>query len=178
MPRHALVTDSEQCETCTISDMIVDRLSRETSSGNFIPEIDGLRFFAIASVVFFHINTYVVGKSPLGFTSTVAHHPLNFIFQQGSIGVSLFFTISGFILSLPFAMRYLQGRPSSSLGRYYMRRVTRLEPPYIVNMLLTFLLLIAVKHELARELFPHLLASLLYNHNIIYEQSSLINGVA
>jgi peptidoglycan/LPS O-acetylase OafA/YrhL len=178
MSRQAQAYALNQDEARTISDMVVDRLSRVTSSGSFIPEIDGLRFFAVASVVFFHINTYVVGKSPLSFSSTVTHHPLNLIFQQGDIGVSLFFTISGFILSLPFAMQYLQGRLSPSLGRYYMRRVTRLEPPYIINMLLTFIMLIVVKHELARELLPHLLASLLYSHNVIYEQFSFINGVA
>ena len=32
-------------------------LSRKTTSTNFIPEIDGLRFFAIATVVIFHLNT-------------------------------------------------------------------------------------------------------------------------
>ncbi len=178
MSPQAQTVAPNQRETRTISDMIVDRLSRVTSSGSFIPEIDGLRFFAIASVVLFHINTYVVNKSPLDFASTVTHHPLNLMFQQGFIGVSLFFTISGFILSLPFAIRYLQGRSSPSLGSYYMRRVTRLEPPYIINMFLTFLLLIVVKNESARDLFPHLLASLSYSHNIIYEQFSFINGVA
>jgi len=34
-------------------------LRRITSSGNFIPEIDGLRFIAILSVVLFHIYGFL-----------------------------------------------------------------------------------------------------------------------
>ena len=34
-------------------------LSRETSSGRFIPEMDGLRFVAITMVVLYHLNGYL-----------------------------------------------------------------------------------------------------------------------
>jgi len=35
---------------------------RITSSGSFIPEIDGLRFIAIASVVLFHLSGFLTAK--------------------------------------------------------------------------------------------------------------------
>ena len=53
------------------------------------------------------------------------------------LGVLLFFTISGFILGLPFARQYLVAARPVSFG-FYRRRVTRLEPPYLISMLLLF----------------------------------------
>lgn len=47
----------------------------------------------------------------------------------------LFFVISGFILALPFAQHFLSGGPPVPLGKYYRRRLTRLEPPYLVALL-------------------------------------------
>ena len=38
------------------------RLRRITSSGAFIPEIDGLRFVAIMSVLFYHLRGYLLEK--------------------------------------------------------------------------------------------------------------------
>jgi peptidoglycan/LPS O-acetylase OafA/YrhL len=111
------------------------RLRRITSSSHrYIAEVDGLRFIAIFSVLFFHVvylATHVDGavlrESPLG----VLLRP----FQYGYRGVELFFVISGFILGLPFAQHYLAGGKVVRPGRYYLRRLTRLEPPYIVALL-------------------------------------------
>ena len=41
---------------------ILSRLKRVTSSGDFVAEIDGLRFFAIAAVFVFHLNLYLSSK--------------------------------------------------------------------------------------------------------------------
>ena len=45
-----------------------------------------------------------------------------------SFGVDMFFMISGFVLALPFATRYLAHGPRVSLRSYFLRRLTRLEP--------------------------------------------------
>src|SRR5208337_3485906 len=73
-------------------------ISRETSSGRFIPEMDGLRFAAIAMVALFHLNGYLTAKSPL--YSMVPPNPdwLSQVALVGFRGVELFFVISGFIL--------------------------------------------------------------------------------
>ncbi len=55
---------------------------------------------------------------------------------NGDRGVELFFVISGMILAMPFARQYLTDGKSVSLRKYYMRRVTRLEPPYILSVIL------------------------------------------
>lgn len=86
--------------------------------------------------------------------------------------------ISGFILALPFARHYLEARRRPALGAYYKRRLTRLEPPYVINLLVVFLLLVISKPERAAGLWPNLLASLVYLHNLVFGAGSAVNYVA
>ncbi len=162
----------------TLSERLLARFSRITSSGGFIPEIDGLRFLAIALVVVFHINTYFTEKTSVHFTSPPETNWVWRLIAQGNVGVLLFFCISGFILSLPFASHYLEGRKPISLPKYYRRRVTRLEPPYIINLLILFTVEVALLKWPLHDLLPHLAASLVYVHNIAYSFGSKINTVA
>ena len=150
------------------------RLRRITSSGRFVPEIDGLRFVAILSVVVYHFHGFV----PMDRVVTGLHDWVRPAAAHGYRGVNLFYVISGFILGLPFAAHRLQGRPAVSLRSYFLRRLTRLEPPYILNLLLCFALLAVVSGESARALLPHLAASLVYLHNLWFGQQSTINPVA
>ncbi|HJU68960.1 MAG TPA: acyltransferase [Gemmatimonadaceae bacterium] len=161
-----------------IYDKLFPRLSRKTTSGRFIAEIDGLRFIAIALVVIFHIRGYVAAKSPAVWSIPPETHLAARLTEVGHFGVQLFFIISGFVLALPFATRYLAGGPVVSLRAYLLRRLTRLEPPYIIAMTAFFLLLVARADNTVRELGPHFLASVAYVHNLVYEQGSLINVVA
>ncbi len=146
---------------------------RVTTSGAFIPEIDGLRFVAIASVVLFHVlaqlNRYYVVHVPILVKDAV---------QNGNRGVQLFFVISGFILALPFAKRHLCGGPRVSLARYFLRRLTRLEPPFVIAMLALAILIRLTSHLPVREIAPHLLATLGYCHSLVFGQLSSIAPVA
>jgi peptidoglycan/LPS O-acetylase OafA/YrhL len=111
---------------------------------------------------------------------------LSFIFGCGWFGVQLFFIISGFILAMPFAEHHLLDTPKISLKKYFLRRVTRLEPPYIVNLTILFAMLIiwpGFRFEgrgamAFWEYLPHFMASLVYAHNAIYQEMSFINNVA
>lgn len=149
------------------------RLTRVTSSGSFIPQIDGLRFVAIAIVVLHHISNYVFLK--------VYHEdrsiPTASYLIEGRWGVPLFFVISGFIVALPFARSILQGARPVRLRDYFTRRVSRLEPPYIISLLILFPLVLAVQHSTARSQIAHLIASMLYIHNLAYGSLSTINPV-
>lgn len=160
------------------SGRILAALSRETSSGRFIPEMDGLRFVAIGMVVLFHLNGYLMAKSAANLSFHARETWLAQIAVVGFRGVELFFVISGFILGLPFAARYLHAAPTVSLKKYYLRRLTRLEPPYIVTVMLLFLLAILIQGKSVADLYPHLGASLLYLHNLVYGTSSPVIGVA
>ena len=162
-----------------VGEWVLQRLTRETSSGRFIPVMDGLRFIAIAMVVLFHLNGYLFAKWPLHHSGFLPQS--NWLVQTalvGSHGVELFFVISGFILALPFAMQRLAGRPAVSLRKYYLRRLTRLEPPYFITVIVLFMLALWVQGQSMAELLPHLAASLLYLHNIVYARSSPVIGVA
>ncbi len=160
-------------------DWWVRRVRRVTTSGEIIPEIDGLRFVAIGGVFVHHVLRFITGSTkPVSQAAPLTMDTPGRIVDGGAYGVQLFFIISGFILGLPFAAQYLKGTSSVSLGKYYLRRVTRLEPPYLAAMLLCFLVSVWVWQESAGELFPHLLASMVYLHNLIYGTHSTVNPVA
>lgn len=155
------------------------RCSRVTSPGRqFIPEIDGLRFLAIAMVVAYHLHDHLTQRHP-ALIPWRSDRELGYeLFQQGHIGVQLFFVISGFILAMPMAKwRLATGRPVT-LKTYYWRRLTRLEPPYVINLLILFALLLVVRGDAVETLVGPLLASMTYTHNVIYGEMSRINFVA
>ena len=168
------------CHTHNPASDLLTHFRRITSRGrNFIPEIDGLRFVAIMAVVMFHLYGYTLSKHMSGATVRPYELPLVAILGTGSYGVHLFFVISGFLLTIPYARWRLGLGTRPSLRAYYVRRLTRLEPPYILSMLLMFAagaVAFGLNTELSR--WPNLLASLFYQHSLLYGSPSLVNGVA
>jgi peptidoglycan/LPS O-acetylase OafA/YrhL len=151
-------------------------LRRRTTTGKWLPEIDGLRFIAIAAVLLFHLQGQLEHHYRLDIRP-----PFTWLARAvgfGNRGVPLFFVLSGFILSLPFARSYASGVSRPSLRRYYLRRVTRLEPPYLLNLALVAVGAALLDHRSWRELWPHLLASAGYLHYAVFHTPSTINSVA
>lgn len=141
-------------------------LRRVTTSGRYIPEIDGLRFVAIAAVLVYHFALKWNADCPSCALSWTAPWVLTYLHLDR--GVVLFFSISGLILGLPFVEQHIQrGRPVR-LRAYFLRRLTRLEPPYLINLLLRFPLLLLLRQLSARTMLPHLLASFFYLNWVIY----------
>jgi len=160
----------------SIYNAIIDRLARVTTSGRRIRELDGLRFIAIASVFVQHV-LHVVTDSYAD--ESQAHFDLLArLVRDYRFGVELFFVISGFILGMPFAAHHLLGKRKVELKPYYMRRLTRLEPPYVLTLLLWFAVLVFYWGQSATTLWPHFWASLFYVHNFVYKEFSWINSVA
>lgn len=157
---------------------MLSHLSRRTTSGQFIPEIDGLRFVSIALVVLFHLCGYTAAKTIGGHPQEAVGNFIALLASTGHYGVQLFFIISGFVLALPFARYRLLDGPRPRLRAYYLRRLTRLEPPYIAAMAGIFAFAALYYGVSARALAPHLAASLGYVHNQIYGRGSTINIVA
>ena len=161
-------------------DRLAGRLTRRTSSGRYIAEIDGLRFVAIAMVVLFHSQLRLfeasggeIGKSP------PLHNTFDLSIAQGRFGVHLFFIISGFILALPFAAERLAGARPVRLKAFYLRRLTRLEPPYFVVLTVYFLLgstthLWKLWSDYHDTLLPRFGAGLVYAHGLLFRGNNPI----
>jgi len=154
------------------------RLRRITSGSSWIPEIDGLRFVAILLVVLFHLNAEVSSKGDVPLTMQPWYSSLFAFFGRGDIGVRIFFVISGFILGRPFARHYLLGHPRPSLSSYYLRRLTRLEPPYLINISICAISIALYTQVPLRTLFPPFAASAVYLHGFFFRGTQFINPVA
>lgn len=158
---------------------IYSKFRRITSNHLYFPEIDGIRFLAIMLVIIYHAYGYFLGKSGMHFTDAPTDHPLIDTFLlSGDRGVQLFFVLSGFVLCLPFAQQYLKQGKEVQLKKYYLRRLTRLEPPYFIAMTAFFVLQAAIHIHPLRELLPSWLASLAYSHNAIFHRVPLLTVVA
>jgi peptidoglycan/LPS O-acetylase OafA/YrhL len=151
-------------------------LRRVVAHGRYIPEIDGLRFIAIVSVILFHLKQmYFLFPLPKLNVTGPVEHTLYTLISHGDRGVLLFFSISGMVLGLPFARHHLRGDRSISWRTYLLRRVTRLEPPYIANLLLRLPLVIKIKHLALAAAFTHLGVSLLYADWLVYGETPNIH---
>jgi peptidoglycan/LPS O-acetylase OafA/YrhL len=148
--------------------------ARQTAGGGFIPQVDGLRSLAVLAVVFFHLDDQL-GKPVV---TGVVDQALTSVVRRGFLGVPIFFAISAFIVGLPFARHRLLGAPAVATGSFYLRRLTRLEPPYIINMVVLWLLGAALGHWALGGTASGLVASLLYQHNLVAGEFSTINSVA
>ncbi len=106
------------------------RFRRVTSGGGYIPEVDGVRCVAILMVIAQHLHERVLRRFSGNHEEVEASwgHQL---LSQGGMGVLIFFALSGFILYQLLSRPLLQGQ-SLNWKAYFWRRVTRLEPPYIV----------------------------------------------
>lgn len=152
-----------------------NKLTRITSGGKLIEEIDGLRFLAIFPVVVQHMSERFERNTDLVFSSDSNFELISFVTQRGFVGVYIFFVISGFILALPFASHYINKTKKVNLKSYYWRRVTRLEPPYLISMTFFFIVLLTIVGINFTELFSHFLAGIFYLHNIIFFKFNPIN---
>ncbi|HXC52131.1 MAG TPA: acyltransferase [Candidatus Limnocylindrales bacterium] len=100
-----------------------------SSDRSYVPELESLRGIAIALVYAFHLDAFVAPEQTDPQLREVPQW-LAFI-RAGHTGVTLFFVLSGFLLSLPFLAEAVGGRPVS-VARYAGRRALRILPLYYV----------------------------------------------
>jgi len=95
-----------------------------------LPALTGLRFLAALWVVLGHYCGWHPGLLPARFGAGV---PL-LLARNPDVPVSLFFVLSGFILVYAYAG--LARSDSAALWRYYLNRLARLGPIYLVALLI------------------------------------------
>ena len=162
-------------------------LKRKTTSGRYIPAFDGIRFVALLMVLLYHAHVVLqvvteraavvepFGKvwRPAGFPP-MSSDWFTRLLLQGHLGLELFFVVSGFMLALPFVSARLAGGPPVGLRRYARRRLTRLEPPYVLAVGLS--LLVAAGAASRGDLWTHAWTSLLYVHGPLMGGLNPVNG--
>ncbi|MDA7508386.1 acyltransferase [Akkermansiaceae bacterium] len=158
------------------SDRILAPFQRRTSSGRYLPEIDGLRCLAVVLVVLFHSHGFFTsGSEPSTVPELLAtdpgtalRHMPHALIGRGWFGVQIFFLISGLVLSLPYAAHYLKGEEKPLVKNYFKRRLIRIEIPYVLA--LTFFLFLSIIIEQSGwGRLPNYFAGLIYAHGFIYD---------
>lgn len=94
---------------------------------------DGMRAIAALGVVFSHLFQRL---DPIGQPEWLAF--LHAVMLKGSFGVSIFFVLSGMLLSVPFWRAYLTGALRPGIGHYARRRAARIAPGYWVSLIVSF----------------------------------------
>jgi peptidoglycan/LPS O-acetylase OafA/YrhL len=99
--------------------------------------VEGLRALAATSILVYHCWQY----SAPGATAVDLGPLSRFVLPHLPVGVTLFFTLSGFLLYRPIAASVLRQRPRPSVRRYLRNRALRILPAYWVILLVTSVLL-------------------------------------
>ncbi len=112
--------------------------------GRYIPALDGLRAFAVLSVIAYH----------MGFTWA----------QGGLLGVTVFFVLSGYLIT---GLLILEFRSTGriDLPQFWLRRVRRLVPAIITVIVATAALCTLFNHALLTKMRPDIIPSLFFFSN-------------
>lgn len=146
------------------------------ASATYVPQLDGLRCLAVTFVLVWHATlrgSRVIDRLAPG-TDAQAWVP------HGEIGVALFFVISGYVIAAGL-MRH------RTAGRFYIRRLWRIAPPYVLS-LTGFFVVLRIAHYQPQDvpllaglehtttgLARSYALSLVYLHGIVLDAASRIN---
>jgi peptidoglycan/LPS O-acetylase OafA/YrhL len=106
-------------------------MASRDSTSHRLPGLDGLRAVSILLVIGYHLH--MSGAMP-AWTSA--------LFQNGSFGVEIFFTISGLLITW-LLLREEAAHGSISLGQFYARRAVRILPPAMAYLLVILIVSLA-----------------------------------
>ena len=112
-----------------------------------LPDLESLRGIAIGLVLIGHVIAAVNLGEVRGWVSVPAA-----LFIAGHTGVTLFFVLSGYLVSRPF----LTAGRAASIGQYFAKRAMRILPLYVPTVLLTTVFVAQRWSDLWRAV-PHLL---------------------
>ena len=116
----------------------MDQATQLSEDRQYIASLTGLRGVAAMLVFIYHYSALNPGIR-LDLTVPVIGSILQFPFGLGGSGVDVFFVLSGFLLTLPFARSALGAADKPSLSRYFKRRFLRVFPAYYAQLFLVLL---------------------------------------
>lgn len=99
---------------------------------------DGLRALACLLVVWHHTAQKL---NPEGQSPIVS--ALHFLGMRGEVGVSLFFVLSGCLLSIPFWGAFVERKAFPSIKRYSLNRAARIAPAFWLNLIVCNILAVS-----------------------------------
>jgi peptidoglycan/LPS O-acetylase OafA/YrhL len=123
---------------------------------NRFPALHGMRFFAIVTVIAYHVTWIFMGEQGIVLDPTFFAQSLTVFF-----GMDLFFVLSGFLIG-SILLRSLAKSGSPELRRFYVRRVFRTFPSYYV-----VLTVLALAFPLTAAQHRHLIWEYVYGTNFL-----------
>ncbi|HEX6472711.1 MAG TPA: acyltransferase [Streptosporangiaceae bacterium] len=98
-----------------------------TGAKKRVPVLDGIRGICALGVVFTHVAFATFIRS-----STVGpkHHDIWSILAAGQLSLGPFFLMSGMLLYRPFVRRTFAGTRRPALGKFFLRRASRIIPAF------------------------------------------------
>lgn len=146
-----------------------------TASKRYFSNLDGLRF-VLAMVVFSahsYLGVTLISVIPFDFVKKLIA-----VFSDGSLGVSFFFTLSGYLITY-LIIEEKETTGVFHLRNFYMRRALRIWPLYYATLLFTFFIYPTIKVKLGypNENPYHFLYQLFFLgnfDNIIVHQNDLV----
>lgn len=110
-------------------------MTDQTAGRRYVAALTGMRGVAACLVFLYHYAALHPGvrlDQAVPLVGAVLHFPFAF----GFAGVDIFFVLSGFLLTLPFARTALGNGPAPDLPRYFRRRLLRVFPAYYAQLLI------------------------------------------
>ncbi|MFA9397754.1 MAG: acyltransferase family protein [Clostridiaceae bacterium] len=114
--------------------------SQKLNSTNRLTGADGLRAIACLAVICHHLSQRLMMQA-----QTASIQKAQSFFLMGNAGVSVFFVLSGFLLSYPFWKQYMTNDTFPSIKNYTIRRATRIIPGYYIALLASSIFIIIYK---------------------------------
>ncbi len=114
-------------------------INKTANSTKYIPIINSLRGLASVFVCIYHL----IGQPKYFLENTY----INKIAHFGSFGVQIFFVITGIVI--PIAL--ISGKYTYNLfGKFILKRIIRIEPPYLFSILIIVIYLLLRNHFLPK----------------------------
>ena len=119
----------------------------------YVPALDGVRAFAVLAVVLYHAEAVSPGRAAFG---------------GGFLGVSVFFTLSGFLIT-SLILEEFDRSGRIDFAKFYLGRARRLLPPLVLLLAVVAVAAAFFVRDAASQVRADTVASLFYVNNWLHD---------